>query len=112
VCLEFDRLTAIGSTRFDALEKMRQAAQYNPYLLRPLETVGVEKKQHIVRMVKVQDLDTTMIMNQDVYTNKGMLLLDKGEELTLPMIARLSSFAKTVGVPQPLNVLVPTSDFG
>jgi hypothetical protein len=41
-----------------------------------------------------------------------MLLLDKGEELTLPMIARLSSFAKTVGVPQPLNVLVPTSDFG
>jgi hypothetical protein len=80
--------------------------------LRPLETVGVEKKQHIVRMVKVQDLDTTMIMNQDVYTNKGMLLLDKGEELTLPMIARLSSFAKTVGVPQPLNVLVPTSDFG
>jgi FixJ family two-component response regulator len=112
VCLEFDRLTAGGSTRFDALEKMRQSAQYNAYLLRPLETVGVEKKQHMVRMVKVQDLDTTMIMNQDVLTNKGMLLLAKGEELTLPMIARLSSFAKTVGVPQPLNVLAPTSDFG
>lgn len=112
VCLEFDRLTASGFTRYDALEKMRQSAQFNPYLLRPLETVGVEKKQHVVRMVKVQDLDTTMIMNQDVHTNKGMLLLAKGEELTLPMIARLTSFAKTVGVPQPLSVLAPASDFG
>jgi FixJ family two-component response regulator len=112
VCLEFDRLTASGSTRYDALENMRRAAQYDPHLLRPLETVGVEKKHHMVRMVKVQDLDTTMIMNQDVYTTKGMLLLAKGEELTLPVIARLTSFAKTVGIPQPLNVLAPSSDFG
>jgi FixJ family two-component response regulator len=112
VCLEFDRLTTSGCTRYDALEKMRHTAQFNPYLLRPLETVGVEKKQHMARMVNVQDLDTTMIMNQDVFTSKGMLLLAKGEELTLPMIARLSSFAKTVGIQQPLNVLAPTSDFG
>jgi hypothetical protein len=41
-----------------------------------------------------------------------MLLLAKGEELTLPVIARLTSFAKTVGIPQPLNVLAPSSDFG
>jgi CheY-like chemotaxis protein len=111
VCLEFDRLTANGCTRHDALEKMRQAAQYEPRLLRPLETVGMERNRLRVRMVKVRELDTTMVMNQDVYTNKGMLLLAKGEELTLPLIARLTSFAKTVGIPQPLNVLAPAFDF-
>jgi hypothetical protein len=63
-----------------------------------------------MRMVKVRELDTTMIMNQDVSTNKGMLLLAKGEELTLPVIARLTSFAKTVGIPEPLNVLAPAID--
>ncbi len=33
VCLEFDRLTANGSTRHGALEKMRQAAQYDAHFL-------------------------------------------------------------------------------
>jgi hypothetical protein len=62
-------------------------------------------------MLRVNELDTAMIVNQDVHTNSGVLLLPKGDELTAPMIERLRSFAKTVGIPQPLNALVAEPEF-
>jgi len=60
-------------------------------------------------MLRVNELNTTMVANQDICTNKGVLLLPKGEGLTMPMIERLRGFARTVGIPQPISVLIPHS---
>ena len=48
-----------------------------------------------------------MVTNQDIRTNSGVLLLPKGEDLTLPMIEKLRGFARSVGIPEPISVLVP-----
>jgi hypothetical protein len=47
------------------------------------------------------------LLNQDVHTSTGMLLLRQGEELTLTMIECLMSFSRSFGIPEPLNILVP-----
>jgi len=107
--LEFDRLATAGKPRRDALNQMRQSGLFHPRLLDALETADVQSVQRKVAMLRVSELNTTMIANQDICTSNGVLLLPKGEELSMPMIEKLRGFARTVGIPQPLSVLIPYS---
>lgn len=107
--LEFERLGSTGRPRRDALEQMRQAGLFNSRLLEALETAEIGTVERRVRMLRVNELNTTMVANQDICTNKGVLLLPQGEGLTMPMIERLRGFARTVGIPQPISVLIPCS---
>jgi hypothetical protein len=107
--LEFDRLVSTGLDRNFALAQMHSKDLFAPRFLEALEDVEIEYGESEVRLLNVTELHTTMIMNQDVLTSHGVLLLAKGEELTLPLIARLQNFAKTWGIPQPLRVRVPPS---
>ena len=107
--LEFDHLASAGKPRRDALAQMRQSGLFHPRLLDALETADVQGVQRKVLMLRVSELNTTMIANQDICTSNGVLLLPKGEDLTVPMIEKLRGFARTVGIPQPLSVLVPHS---
>lgn len=105
--LEFDRLAAAGKPRHDALIQMRHSGLFHSRLLDALETADVHSVPRKVQMLRVSELNTTMVANQDICTTNGVLLLPKGEDLTMPMIEKLRGFARTVGIPQPLSVLVP-----
>lgn len=107
--LEFDRLASTGKPRRDALAQMRQSGLFHPRLLDALEIAEVHSVQRKVLLLRVSELNNTMIANQDICTSNGVLLLPKGEDLTTPMIEKLRGFARTVGIPQPLSVLVPYS---
>jgi ActR/RegA family two-component response regulator len=107
--LEFDRLASVGKLRRDALLQMRQSGLFHRRLLDALESADVQSAERKVLMIRVSELNTSMIANQDICANNGVLLLPKGEDLTMPMIEKLRGFAKTVGIPQPLSVLVPCS---
>lgn len=105
--LEFDRLGTAGKTRRAALDEMRMAGWFNSRLLEALETAEIGAVEHRALLLRVHELNTTMVANQDICTNTGILLLPKGEGLTMPMIERLRGFARTVGIPQPVSVLLP-----
>jgi len=105
--LEFDRLANTGKPRRDALAQMRQSGLFHPRLLDALETAAVQSVQRKVLLLRVGELNTTMIANEDICATNGVLLLPKGEDLTMPMIEKLRGFAKTIGIPQPISVLVP-----
>ncbi|HLN00230.1 MAG TPA: HD domain-containing phosphohydrolase [Bryobacteraceae bacterium] len=107
--LEFDRLASAGKPRRDALAQMRQSGVFHARLLDALETADLQSVQRKILMLKVSELNTTMIANQNICASNGVLLLPKGEELTMPMIEKLRGFARTVGIPQPISVLVPHS---
>lgn len=107
--LEFDRLATAGKPRHEALAQMRQSGRFHPRLLDMLESAEFHSVPRTVLRLRVNELNNTMIANQDICATNGVLLLAKGEELTMPMIEKLRGFAKTVGIPQPLSVLVPHS---
>ncbi len=73
---------------------MRQAGVFNSRLLEALETVEIGAVERKLMMLRVTELNTTMVANQDICTNKGVLLLPKGEGLTMPMIERLRGFGQ------------------
>ncbi len=107
--LEFDQLATAGKPRREALAQMRQERLFHPRLLDALESAEFHSVPRKVLMLRVSELNNTMIAYQDICTSNGVLLLAKGEELTMPLIEKLRGFAKTVGIPQPIGVLVPYS---
>jgi response regulator RpfG family c-di-GMP phosphodiesterase len=110
VALEFDRIVTPGALRKAALAELRQSGVWPAPLIAALETVADEDNDRAGRQLKVNELDAGMIIDQDVHTLSGVLLLTRGQELTLPVIARLKSFDKTVGIHQPLSVLAARMD--
>ena len=104
--IEFDRLATVKKSRHDALTQMRLAGCFSPRLLDALETAEMQSVEQQVQFLRVHYLKPAMVANQDIYTNSGVLLVSKGKDLTLPMIEKLRGFAKSVGIPQPISVLV------
>jgi hypothetical protein len=59
-----------------------------------------------VQNLKVIELKTGMITNCDVRSKTGILLLAKGHEITESALVCLRSFVSTVGVVEPVSVVV------
>lgn len=55
-------------------------------------------------MVKVEELNTLMILEEDVRDRKGLLLVSKGQKVNLPVIVRLRNYSQGVGVVEPFRV--------
>jgi DNA-binding NarL/FixJ family response regulator len=107
--LQFDRLVAMGLSRDLAIAQMCSQGSHNRRFLGALEDVAIEHIDSDVRLLNVSELKASMIMNQNILTNRGVLLLAQGEELTLPLIARLQNFVRTGSISEPLSVRVPHS---
>ncbi|MGQ9668744.1 MAG: HD domain-containing phosphohydrolase [Desulfosoma sp.] len=108
VVLDFDALETAGLPRAAALLQMkRRSGWYDPKVLKALEDVLGDEARFQVREITIQDLKLGMIVGQDVWSSKGVLLIKKGPEITPALLERLRNFAKTVGVQEPIRVLLP-----
>jgi len=112
--VDFDEQIVRGCAVDATLAEMRATGRYNPLYLEALEQVQVEESRTEARAVKVADLRKGMLVSADVRSTKGLLLLAKGQEVTEAAVARLISFHWTVGVAEPIPVLIrkaPTAAF-
>jgi response regulator RpfG family c-di-GMP phosphodiesterase len=108
VVLDFDALESSGLPRAAALLQMkRRRGWYDPRVLEALEDVLGDEARFQVKEMAVQDLQLGMIVGQDVLSLKGVLLIKKGQEITPALLERLRNFAKTVGILEPIRVLLP-----
>lgn len=80
---------------------------YNPHLTVTLLNyfVDVDYYEHIA--LNISDLSVGMILDQDVFSSAGALLLVKGQEITDTVLPRIINFQRYVGVLQPIRILVP-----
>ncbi len=56
--------------------------------------------------IRVSQIMPGMVLNEDVTTTTGLVLVRKGERVTEVLAARLDNFARSVGVTEPIKVLV------
>jgi hypothetical protein len=61
------------------------------------------------RSVTLEELEQTMIIDQDVTTIEGLIVIRKGHEVTDMVRERLERFNKGVGIKEPIRVLAPRS---
>lgn len=61
----------------------------------------------VLRQLRTRDLRAGMVLDMDVKTSAGLVLVRKGERITGMMAARLLNFAHSVGVQEPISVWAP-----
>lgn len=86
-----------------------ESGKYNPQLLESFTAMvlgNVESK-----LVHVAELSERMILDENILTRNGDILITKGHELTTPLIHRLRAFEQgAAGVRQPFRVRVRSTD--
>lgn len=108
VVLDFDILESRGVLKIKALKQLKQrSGWYDPVVLEALEEILGVEVQYESRNVTLQELRPYMILNEDVNTLKGQLLVSRGAEVSPVLINRLRNFANNSRIKEPISVFVP-----
>jgi len=111
VALHFDTFVSSGKDARQALAEIRNDAHlYDPAVVDALEAVVKAETHYESQVVRLVELRAEMILDEDIKTSKGLLLVSKGQEATNSLRARLVNFAKTMPIQEPIRVLVPIKE--
>jgi DNA-binding response OmpR family regulator len=97
-----DRLMFRGATAEQAIKRMR--GQHAPELLDALANFAPPQTHSPVRTLRLIELLPQMVLEQDVRSRDGNILVGKGQEITRAMLERLHNFAQRTGVQEPIRV--------
>lgn len=113
VVLDFDKLLDAGNLPHNAYKELSmRVGWYDPVILNVLKELIDEGSEEFVSMeIDVRELKPGMILDQAIFSNKRVLLLSEGQEITLPLIMRLINFSDSGTIARLVNVKVPTSRF-
>lgn len=107
IAQDFDDAILRGEDVDAAVNGMLKRDGYNTELVELLRNVQMAHDSADTRLLNVDQLRTRMIINADVFSKSGLLLLAKGQEVTASAIFRLQNFATTIGVVEPISVIAP-----
>lgn len=110
IATDYELFASQGVSPDDVLGKMLTCKGcYDPRLLKGLEKALAEEGVYARKRVTMRELKENMILDQDVVTREGLLLLAKGAELSESIILRLVQASKTFDILEPVAVLLPAS---
>jgi DNA-binding response OmpR family regulator len=107
--LELDRRIYRGVASRAALAEIRSLRRFDGRMLDALDGYSPLKTEFEVRRLPVRGLRSGMVIEEDVLTNDGnMLILKRGTILTDTWIERLENFARTRGAKETVGVRIPS----
>lgn len=107
-----DQLLMRGIAPAKALLRLQKAEkEFNPALLTALKSLDFGLQNMVQMNIKSSELNSRMILDEDLYTSKGMLLASKGQHINDALLAGVLNYSHTVGIKEPFAVLVPLLDY-
>ncbi len=107
---ELDRLISSGATRGEAYATLRDEAILPTPILQAVAKVKIEDDGEKTLSACVADLRNGMVMDQDLKSAAGVLLVAKGQEVSETMILRLTNYRGRNGVEEPFRVRIPAAE--
>jgi response regulator RpfG family c-di-GMP phosphodiesterase len=108
--LAYERLIHKGASRTEAASTLsRQNKNVSPDFVQALITLDPNAEEGEIRKCRVEDLVPGMIIQQEVFTAEGTLLVSKGQEVTSPLLLKLKNFHARHAVSSDVNVSMPTT---
>ena len=103
VAIDYDLLSYQGLKHQEILQKMKKMLKvYNQEILDALEGMKIKVVQGKVVNLKVKDIQTGMIAEEDIFANNGVLIIPRGQIVTWPILQGLDNFSKQVGIKEPI----------
>lgn len=97
---DFDMMRIFGDDIKHAVYKLKKPELYNPEVIEIMDEIGKVKLETISKSVKLEELNTSMILDQDITANNGMLLARKDQQISSAMVEMLLAYSKKIGVPE------------
>jgi len=107
VAIAFDNLKIQGKSDPDAIEELQKNKQFEPRLIKALASLPQEAVEMETRAIEIADLEAGMILQEEIRTQNGLLLVAKGQEVTFPLLVRLRNFHQLRTINPKLLVLAP-----
>ena len=109
LALDYEKEILKGKSPSEVLALLRSdKMEYGAELLEIFSTIiGTDAAPTPIRHLNARELSPGMIINKDILTKKGKLLIEAGTEVTLPVFETLSNFSRTGFVEEPFEVLIP-----
>jgi CheY-like chemotaxis protein len=108
LAVELDRRIYRGVAVGAALAELRLSRRLDGPMLDALRSYTPAPAEFDVRRVSIRELHAGMVLETDVLSGDGsLLILKRGTVLTETWIQRLENFAKTRGAQGPVNVRIP-----
>jgi hypothetical protein len=108
--LAYERLIHKGTSRTEAVHLLaRQNAHFSPKFFEALVTLDPNADEGIIRRCSIEDLAPGMIIQDEVRTADGGLLVSKGQEVTSTVIFKLKNFQARRAIAGTVSVSMPTS---
>jgi hypothetical protein len=110
ICIKFERLIREGIPHVTAIEILaRNPREYDPELVAALSGLPTEVLPCDAQDVPVDQLLCRMVLDEDLRTKDGMLLVTKGVEITETILTRIHNFYSRGSLTGAIRVLAPTS---
>lgn len=91
--VEFDRLVSQGIHPSKAVEELlKRPKDVDPALVSTLRTADFGGSDRVTKLMKIKDLAPGMVIGEAIYTDKKLLLVPKGQEITHTLLERLRNF--------------------
>jgi CheY-like chemotaxis protein len=108
--LAYERLIHKGTSRTEAVHALsRQNKGFSPEFFEALITLDPNAEEGEVRKCRVQDLAVGMIIQQEVRTPDGVVLVSKGQEVTPPLLIKLKNFHARRAISGDVTISMPAT---
>jgi hypothetical protein len=104
--LDFSDMESAGLSVEDALQRMRDLpAVYDGRIVAALAEAVERRRGCEIRSVGIAELAEGMVLVEPVLSEKGAVLMEKGQPVTLSALERFRNFGVILGVKEPMYVL-------
>ncbi len=105
LAIDFDSLESGGLVRRDALKAvLERKGQYDPEVVAALRRVLGEAGDALTQALYVRDLRTGMLLSEGVTTRDGLLIVNRGTEVSPALLEKLRSWSELDRVVEPIIV--------
>jgi ActR/RegA family two-component response regulator len=108
--LAYEQLIHKGTSRTEAAHRLAsQNKSFSPEFFEALVTLDPNAEEGEIRQCRIEALTPGMIIQQEVRTGEGVLLVSKGQEVTSPLLIKLKNFHARRVIPGDVTVSMSTS---
>lgn len=106
----YERMLSRGLTPAETVDRLRRGngPPFRATALSALASLGQRKAHLVHKRAPFEQLEPGMLLEADLKTLGGLLLLAMGTELTDAHLERARRFESSAGIDEPIDVLVPT----
>ena len=92
--IECDRLLSRGASIADAVKKLLlRPIDCDPVIVSTLKNIEIKKPERVVDLVKVVNLTSGMVLDEDIYSKNNLLIAPKGHDITYALREKLKNFS-------------------